>query len=144
MARAQIEWDYTNMTTLFSRVNATSGVFSFSVKSEWKITPGRSLLRKLLPSNGLMGSIHRYVFEVRSTGVSSCHVEMKLILPAPDSFDFDLPTTSEDDFVSALERIGDAKVERPWFLNDKSPYQESVSLSDATTIVSFEQKKTSD
>ncbi|HTB08348.1 MAG TPA: hypothetical protein VK704_00945 [Acidimicrobiales bacterium] len=144
MARSQIKWNYTNLNSIYSMVNNTSGVLSFTVKSEWKFSPARNLLQKLLPSKALFGSIHRYIFEIRSTGVSSCHVSMKTIPASGDIFDFDLPTTAEDDFVSALERIGDAKIEHPWFLNDRHPYQESVSLNDATTTVSFTQKKSPD
>jgi hypothetical protein len=132
------------MTSMYSPVNDTSGVFSFSVKSEWKVAPTRNLFQKLLPSKAEFGSIHRYIFEIRGTGVSSCHVSMKVNPTAVDSFEFDLPITSEDEFTRALERIGDAKIEHPWFENDRNPYRENVSLSDSTTTVSFDPKQPSE
>jgi hypothetical protein len=144
VARSQIKWSYTNLTSIYSMVNNTSGVLSLTVKSEWKFIPARNPLQRLLPSKAMFGSIHRYIFEIRGTGVSSCHVSMKTIPASGDIFNFDLPTTAEDDFVRALERIGDAKIEHPWFLNDRTPYQESVTLNDATTTVSFTQKKSPD
>jgi hypothetical protein len=67
---------------------------------------------------------------------------MKVHPTSVDSFEFDLPSTSKDDFTRALERIGDAKIEHPWFENDRNPYRENVSLSDATTTVSFDPKQT--
>jgi hypothetical protein len=132
------------MKSMYPLVHDTSGVFSFSVKSEWKVAPTRNVLQTLLPSKAEFGSIHRYIFEIRGTGVTSCHVSMKVNPTSVDSFEFDLPTTSEDEFTQALERIGDAKIEHPWFLNDKNPYREDVSLSDATTTVSFDPKPTAE
>jgi hypothetical protein len=55
--------------------------------------------------------------------------------------DFDVPTTSEDNFTSALERTGEATIEHPYFDNDRSHYQENVSLDGVTTKVTFDQKQ---
>jgi hypothetical protein len=155
MARNQIQWEYTTMTSeFFTVVNATNGVFGLTIKSEWKISPKLTLSQKLgpllTPWKFLLGtadtkmaidaSMHLYDYEIRSTGTSSCHVAIKRHGSKSSDFEFDLPTTSEDEFVQALEKIGDAKVEHPWFLNDLNSYGEGVSLDGVTTKVTFERK----
>jgi hypothetical protein len=72
--------------------------------------------------------------------VTMCHVKMSDSVTTKIYADFDLPSTSEDEFVAALERIGDAKIDHPYFDNDQSPYQEHVSLDGATTKVTFERQ----
>jgi len=62
----------------------------------------------------MMGSLHKYFFDVRSTGISSCHVAISdnVLLALPDDeapiyvMEFDLPTTAEDGFTQALEKVG--------------------------------------
>lgn len=39
-----------------------------------------------------------------------------------------------------LEKIGDAKVEHPYFGNDRNPYEEEVSLDGPATRVSFDEE----
>lgn len=157
MARIESEWRYANMTGLDS-LAGTEGVVRFTEKAEWKIAPdesGRRIDYALNPFKFLlgrspqlghdskfaaMGSIHRNTFEIRAMGVSSCHVTMSDSVNAKIYADFDLLSTSEDEFVAALERIGEAKIEHPYFDNDRSPYQEHVSLNGVTTKVTFERK----
>jgi len=157
MARSEIEWPYANMTGVQS-VDGTEGVFAFTTKAEWKIAPSESGRRKDYVLNpfkfmlgrwpqlghdsklSVMGSIHRNTFEIRNTGVSSCHVKMIDSVTARIYADFDLTSTSEDEFVTALERIGEAKIEHPYFDNDRSPYKENVSLDGVTTKVTFERE----
>jgi hypothetical protein len=154
MAGSEIEWPYANMTGM-SSVDGTVGVFQFTTKAEWKIAPDESGRRadyvlkpfKLLlgrsPKLGhdavfsTVGSIHRNTFDIRSTGVSSCHVRMIDSISAKIYADFDLPSTPEDEFVAALERIGEAKIEHPYFDNDRNQYQENVTLDGVTTRVNF-------
>jgi hypothetical protein len=157
MARSEIEWPYTNMTGMTS-VDSTEGVFRFTTKAEWKIVPDESGRRKDYVLNpfkfmlgrpsklghdskfSLMGSIHRATFEIRNTGVSSCHVKMTDSVSAGIVANFDLPSTSEDEFTGALECIGEAKIEHPYFDNDRDQYKENVSLDGVTTRVTFDQK----
>jgi hypothetical protein len=152
-----MEWPYANMTGL-SSLDGTEGVFGFTAKAEWKIAPDESGRHKDYVLNPFkfmlgrwpqlghdskfssMGSVHRNTFEIRNMGVSSCHVKMIDSVTAKIYADFDLPSTSEDEFVAALERIGETKIEHPYFDNDRSPYQENVSLDGVTTKVTFERK----
>jgi hypothetical protein len=157
MARSEIEWPYANMSvSRMAGVDGTEGVFRLTTKAEWKIVPnerGRRTDHVLNPYKmllgrppqlghdsvfSLMGSVHRYKFEIRNAGASSCHVKMIDSVDATQHADFDLLTTSEDEFISALERIGEATVEHPYFGNERSTYQENVSLDGVTTKVSFD------
>jgi len=104
------------------------------------VTPWKFLSGTADPKLAIDASMHIYDYEIRSSGPSSCHVAIKRHGSKTSDFDFDLPTTSEDEFVRALEKIGDAKVEHPWFLNDLNPYGEGVSLDGVTTKVTFERK----
>ena len=155
VARGEIEWPYANMTGLNS-VEGTVGVFGFTTKAEWKIAPDESGRRKDYVLNPFkfmlgrwpklghdskfasLGSVHRNTFEIRTTGVSSCHVRMSDSVTAQMYADFDLPSTSEDEFVGALERIGEANIEHPYFGNDRNQYRENVSLDGVTTRVTFQ------
>lgn len=91
-------------------VDGTQGTFGFKEKAEWTILPKLTLRQhiaigfspKYIFANNSkikfaqIGSIHRYVYEIRSTGVSSCHVTMKDHFDKGSSYDFDLPTTAAE------------------------------------------------
>jgi hypothetical protein len=92
MARNQIKWDCTTMTSkIFAVVDGTDGVFGLTVTSEWKISPKLTLSQRLgpllTPWKLLMGgagpkgaidtSMHIYDYEIRTIGASSCHVAIK-------------------------------------------------------------------
>lgn len=123
-------------------------------KAEWMmlrtLTFGQRFVSPFVPRSvlgghsvmtfGLFDSIHRYVYEVRSTGITSCHVTMTDHFLSTSSYNFDLPTTDAQDFTQVLEKNGDAKVEHPYFLSDKNPYEEEVSLDGPATKVSFDQE----
>jgi len=152
VARNQVEWHYTSMISPFySEIDATEGIFGLTVKSEWKIsprirvtqfirvllTPWRTFTRASNLKFAIDASMHLYDYEIRATATTSCHVT--ILHHGSDSpvIEFDLPSTPGEEFTTALERIGNAKVEHPWFLNDKNPYEEGVSLNGAVTRVTF-------
>jgi len=89
MSRFKVTWNYSTMKSTFTGINATDGVFGVTVESEWKAVPRKSFAQRLLVSTllarparyvnpkmkfSMMGSLHKYFFDVRSTGISSCHV----------------------------------------------------------------------
>src|SRR5271154_4891846 len=89
MPRFEVSWPYTAMKSAFASLDATDGVFGVTKKSEWEAVPRAGVgQRKVffpLVSRGqlqgttnvkfaMVGSLHKYFFDVHSTGVSDCHV----------------------------------------------------------------------
>jgi hypothetical protein len=149
------------MKSGYSAIDETNGVFGVTVKSEWKVVPQRTLaLRNLLPAlpwspflanprnkYSLDGSLHRNVFDMQSTGVSSCHVAMSDRLAASLHADhapmyvaeFDLPTTAKEEFIQAFVGVANVKVEHPWFDLEKNEFREDYVSIGNTTRISFHQ-----
>jgi len=151
--RMLVKWPYVAMKAgVRNSVDATHGMFGFKQKAEWTIIPKLTLsehvaigflppyfsARNTKTKFAQTGSIHRFIYEIRSTGVASCHVTMTDHYDPRSRYDFDLPSTAAQDFTSELEKIGDAKIEHPYFIGDENPFHEEVSLDGPATKVSFE------
>jgi hypothetical protein len=159
MPRFEVSWNYTGMKSVFTSIDATDGVCGVTVESEWKAVPRAgigqrlvvfSVLRRPVQGNpkvkfATVGSLHKYFFDVQSTGVSSCHVSVadQLFLAVPDAqapsyvMEFDLPTTPEDDFAGSLEKVGGERVKHPYYYLDRQPFAEDVSLLGNTMRIAF-------
>jgi len=160
MSRFKVTWNYSTMKSTFTGINATDGVFGVTVESEWKAVPRKSFAQRLLVSTllarparyvnpkmkfSMMGSLHKYFFDVRSTGISSCHVAISdnVLLALPDDeapiyvMEFDLPTTAEDGFTQALEKVGGERAKHPYYDIEKLQVAEDVSLRGSTTRIAF-------
>ena len=93
----------------------------------------------------MVGSPHRYFYDVQNTGVTSCHVavaeEVFLNSPVnqrpPYYMEFDLPNTPEDDFTAVLEKFGAERARHPYYDTDKGASAEDVSLRGTTTRIAF-------
>lgn len=140
-------------------LNGTDGVFGFTKRAMWEAVPHVTMLKRIgvaasisrrgrispTTKMSMVGSPHRYFYDVQSTGISSCHVavadEMFLNIAAdrPLSYymEFDLPTTAEDDFTAVLEKFGAQKAQHPYYDTDKGVFAEDVSLRGVTTRVAF-------
>jgi hypothetical protein len=159
MSRFRVRWSYADMTSSVSGINATDGVFGVTVESEWKAVPRRTFAQRLradgllsLPSQitskskfSMMGSLHKYFFDVRSTGLGSCHVAVadRLFLDHPDThtlpyyMEFDLPTTSADNFAQELEKVGGQRAKHPYYDLEKQMFAKDVSLRGSTMRIAF-------
>ena len=159
MARFEVGWKYTGMKSVFTSIDTTDGMFGLNGKSEWKAVPRAglgqrlaviSLLRRPMQGNpkikfAMVGSLHKYFFDVQSTGVSSCHVAVadQLFLAVPEGqaptyvMEFDLPSTPEDDFASTLEKVGGERSKHPYYDLDRQAFTEDVSLSGNVMRIAF-------
>jgi hypothetical protein len=93
----------------------------------------------------MVGSLHKYFFDVQSTGVSACHVGVAdhIFLAVSGEratsyvMEFDLPSTAQDDFARSLEKVGGERAKHPWFDEDKKAFNEDVSLVGSTMRIAF-------
>jgi hypothetical protein len=159
MPRFVVQWNYSNMKSLSPALNGSDGVFGFTTESEWKAVPNMSLLSRIgvaasISRRGrispdrrmsMVGSPHQYFYDVRSTGIMSCHVAVAdhglVNVPVDQSLpyymQFDLPGTAEDDFTGVLEKLGAEKAKHPYYDTDKGVFSEDVSLQGTTTRIAF-------
>lgn len=159
MPRFEVSWKYAAMKAQVSPIDGTNGVFGITTESEWKVVPTLTLAQRV-GAIGLiafaprvsakrkfswMGSLHKYFFDVQSTGVSSCHVAVAdaVLVDVANRdelvyyMEFDLPTTSEDDFTRTLEGVGCERAKHPFYDIDRQQFTEDVSLSGATMRIAF-------
>jgi hypothetical protein len=160
MPRFEVSWPYTGMNSVFTSLDATDGVFGLTKKSEWQAVPRAGVEERLVtfsfgrsgPLQGnpkvkfaMVGSLHKYFFDVQSTGVSACHVgvadHMFLAVSGDRAtsyvMEFDLPSTAHDDFARSLERVGGERAKHPWYDEDKKAFTEDVSLLGDTMRIAF-------
>jgi hypothetical protein len=159
MPRFIVHWRYSNMKSQTPALNGSDGVFGFTKESEWKAVPTMSILGRIgvaasISRRGrisattrmsMVGSPHRYFYDVQSTGMTSCHVAVAddVFLDTavderpPYYMEFDLPDTPEDDFTEVLEKFGAEKARHPYYDTDKGEFAEDVSLRGTTTRIAF-------
>jgi hypothetical protein len=158
MPRFRVKWNYSHMKSLSPGIDGSSGVFGFTAESMWEAVPSMTLLQRLGEGMhvgrgdpdlkmrfALIGSPHKYFYDVHSTGIVSCHVGLadRLFVNVPTDqapiyfMEFDLPETAEDDFTSALEKLGGEKAKHPYYSTDKGEFAEDVSLRGTTTRIAF-------
>jgi hypothetical protein len=147
------------MKAQVSPIDGTDGVFGITTESEWKVVPTLTLARRVAAIGLLafairvrakrkfswMGSLHKYFYDVTSTGLSSCHVavaDADLVAVTNRNelvyyMQFDLPTTSQDDFTRTLETVGGERAKHPFYDLDKQQFSEDVTLSGATMRFAF-------
>jgi hypothetical protein len=156
MPRFIVKWSYANMKSQTPALNGSDGVFGFTARSMWEAVPNTSMLRRFAVAASIsrrgrisqttemsmVGSPHRYFYDVQSTGVTSCHVavadEMFLTVTAPLYYmEFDLPSVAEDDFTQVLEKLGGERAQHPYYDTDKGEFAEDVTLRGVTTRIAF-------
>jgi hypothetical protein len=160
MPRYRVKWNYSNMKSQSAGIDGSNGVFGFTAGSMWEAVPTMNVLQRLGlegPSFGngqrspkkmrfaLIGSPHKYLYDVQSTGIASCHVALadRLFANIPTDqapiyfMEFDLPDTAEDDFTSVLEKLGGEKAKHPYYDTDQGEFAEDVTLRGTMTRIAF-------